>query len=44
LFANNLFDKRYVTGINNISTNTIGTPFASISPPRIYGVELSAKF
>ncbi len=44
LFANNLFDKRYVTGINNISTSTIGTPFASISPPRMYGVELSAKF
>jgi len=44
LFANNLFDKRYVNGISNISTSTLGTPFASISPPRMYGVELSAKF
>jgi iron complex outermembrane recepter protein len=44
LFANNLFDKRYVTGIGNISATTLGTPFAGISPPRLWGVEAAAHF
>ncbi|RDI98642.1 TonB-dependent receptor [Dyella solisilvae] len=44
LYGNNVFNKRYVTGINNISTSVFGTPFASISPPRLWGVELRAKF
>ncbi|MFC4528963.1 TonB-dependent receptor [Dyella halodurans] len=44
LYGTNIFNKRYVTGVNNISTSVFGTPFASISPPRVYGVELHAKF
>ena len=44
LYGNNVFNKRYVTGVNNISTSVFGTPFASISPPRMWGVELRAKF
>lgn len=44
LYSNNLFDKRYVTGISNISTSTLGTPFASINAPRFWGVELGAHF
>ena len=44
LFANNLFNQRYVTGVNNITTSVFGTPFASITPPRTWGVELHAKF
>jgi iron complex outermembrane recepter protein len=44
LYANNLFNDRYVTGVNNISTTVFGTPFASITPPRIWGLELRAKF
>ncbi len=44
VFANNLFDKRYVTGVQTISVPTLGTPFASISPPRFWGVELGAHF
>ena len=44
LYSNNLFDKRYVTGINNISTSTLGTPNASINAPRFWGVELGAHF
>jgi iron complex outermembrane receptor protein len=44
LYANNLFNNRYVTGVNNISTTVFGTPFASITPPRMYGLELRAKF
>jgi iron complex outermembrane receptor protein len=39
-----LFDKRYVTSINNISTSTLGTPNASINAPRFWGVELGAHF
>jgi iron complex outermembrane receptor protein len=33
-----------VTGVNNISTSVFGTPFASITPPRMWGLELRAKF
>ena len=44
LYASNLFNDRYVTGVNNISTTVFGTPFASITPPRMWGVELRAKF
>jgi iron complex outermembrane receptor protein len=44
LYGTNVFNKRYVTGVNNISTSVFGTPFASISPPRVWGVELHAKF
>ncbi|MFC5742563.1 TonB-dependent receptor [Dyella tabacisoli] len=44
LFVNNLFNRRYVTGIDNISATVFGTPYASITPPRMWGVELRAKF
>jgi hypothetical protein len=33
-----------VTGINNITAGTFGTPFASISEPRQRGVEVSLGF
>ena len=38
-FLTNAFDERYVTGVNNLTTNTFGTPFASISEPRMWGLE-----
>ena len=44
VYANNVFDKRYVTGVSNISASVFGTPYASITPPRMVGVELRAKF
>lgn len=44
VYVTNLFDKRYVTGVNNISTSVFGTPYASITPPRMWGVELRARF
>lgn len=44
IFGNNVFNRRYVTGVNNISTSVFGTPFATITPPRMWGVELRAKF
>jgi iron complex outermembrane receptor protein len=44
LYGNNLFDKRYVMGLSNISATTLGTPFASISAPRFWGIEVAAHF
>jgi iron complex outermembrane receptor protein len=44
LYGNNVFDERYVVGVNNISASVLGTPFASISAPREVGIELNAKF
>lgn len=44
LYVNNMFNKRYVLGIGNDSTNDFGTPYATVTPPRTYGVEFRAKF
>jgi len=43
-FVNNLFDNQYVEGVNNLTTDTLGTPFATISAPRVWGVELGYDF
>ena len=43
-FVNNLFDKRYVTGVSNISASVFGTPYALITPPRMWGIEAMVKF
>lgn len=43
-YVTNLLDDQYVTGINNITTDTFGTPFASISEPRWWGVEATVSF
>jgi len=43
LYATNVFNKRYVNGVNNITTSVFGTPFASITPPRMWGIELRAR-
>jgi iron complex outermembrane receptor protein len=44
LYVNNMFNKRYVVSIGNDTTNDFGTPYAIVTPPRVYGVELRAKF
>jgi iron complex outermembrane receptor protein len=44
LYANNLFNQRYVTGVDNITESVFGTPYANITPPRTWGVELHVKF
>jgi len=41
LVVNNLADKRYVTGINYIAAG-LGSPYATISPPRFVALELHA--
>jgi len=43
-FVTNVLDDQYVTGVNNLTAETFGTPFASISEPRQWGVEFSAAF
>lgn len=43
-FATNLFDKRYVEGVGNYTTDVFGTTYATISPPRLYGVELEYRY
>ena len=43
-YANNLFDNRYVTGLNTYGTTVVGTTGAGISEPRFYGVELQYQF
>ena len=44
VYARNLFDQQYVEGVNNLTTDVFGTPFASITDPRQYGLEASYSF
>jgi len=44
LFVNNVFDKRYVTGVNNITATIFGTPFVGITAPRLWVVEAAFRF
>jgi iron complex outermembrane receptor protein len=43
LYAANLFDQRYVESIGNVTTAVLGTPWAYVTPPRSWGVELRAS-
>lgn len=43
-YVTNVLDDQYVTSINNLTTDTFGTPFASISEPRMWGVEAMISF
>lgn len=44
VFVTNVFDDQYVSGVNNITANTFGTPFASIPEPRAWGVDFRVGF
>ncbi|GLQ48240.1 TonB-dependent receptor [Dyella lipolytica] len=44
LYGNNIFNRRYVTGIGNYTTNVFGTTYATVTPPRTWGLELRTKF
>jgi iron complex outermembrane receptor protein len=44
VFVTNVLDDQYVDGINNLTTATFGTPFASITAPRQWGVEVMYQF
>ncbi|WP_449422182.1 hypothetical protein [Rhodanobacter lindaniclasticus] len=43
-YVNNLFDQRYVSGLGTISQSVLGTPYAYVTPPRMWGVEARYKF
>ena len=43
-YVQNLFDKRYVSGLGTISQSVLGTPYAYVTPPRMWGVEARVKF
>ncbi len=43
-FVTNLLDDQYVTRFNNITASTLGTPFASVSEPRAWGLEAFVTF
>lgn len=43
LYGNNVFNNRYVS-INNLTKDTLGTPFASISEPAFWGGDVKFKF
>jgi len=43
-YVNNLFDNQYVTGVNNITATTLGTPFVNLTEPRMWGVDLTYTY
>ena len=43
-YVNNLFDQRYVSGLGTISQSVLGTPYAYVTAPRMWGVEARYKF
>ncbi len=44
MYVNNVFDKRYVTYVDYITLTALGTPYAYISAPRLWGAELRVHF
>jgi len=44
MYAQNLFDNRYVTGINYITATTLNTPYVRPQSPRFWGAELTYRF
>ncbi|WP_199098135.1 TonB-dependent receptor [Dyella sp. ASV21] len=44
LYVSNLFNKQYVNGLGTVSQSVLGTPYAYITPPRMYGAEFRVKF
>ncbi|ACI97755.1 TonB dependent receptor, putative [Rhodospirillum centenum SW] len=43
-FANNVFDNRYVTSLNRLTADTLGTVFSALSEPRMLGVDFAVRF
>ena len=44
MYANNLLDNQYVSGLQTYGTTVFGTTGATITQPRFYGVELQYQF
>ena len=43
-YGNNVFDHRYVTGLNTYGKDPLGVVGAMVSEPRTYGVELTIRY
>jgi len=43
-YVNNAFDNRYVTGVGGLTRDVFGTATASITAPRMWGMEFRASF
>jgi iron complex outermembrane receptor protein len=43
-YGNNVFDHRYVTGLNTYGKDVLGVVGATVSEPRTYGVELTVRY
>ncbi len=44
VYANNVFDKQYVRGLNTYGRDPLGVVGATITDPRTYGLEMTVKF
>ncbi|HEU0305943.1 MAG TPA: TonB-dependent receptor, partial [Lysobacter sp.] len=44
VYGNNVFDNRYVTGLNTYGRDVLGVVGATVSEPRTYGLEVSVKY
>ncbi|MCI4566523.1 TonB-dependent receptor [Lysobacter sp. CFH 32150] len=44
VYGNNVFDNRYVTGLNTYGKDVLGVVGAMVSEPRTYGLEITVKY
>jgi iron complex outermembrane recepter protein len=44
IYVNNLFNQRNVIGLGTVSESVLGTPYAYVTAPRMYGAEFRVKF
>ena len=44
VYGNNVFDNRYVTGLNTYGKDVLGVVGATVSEPRTYGMEVTVKY
>jgi iron complex outermembrane receptor protein len=44
VYGNNVFDNRYVIEVSNLTTSVFGTAAATVTPPRTWGLEATARF
>jgi len=43
-YVNNLFDQEYLTGVNTLTADTFGTVHATVTTPRLWGVDLKIRW
>jgi len=44
LYGNNVFNNRYVRGLNTYGLGPLGVVGATVTPPRLWGMEMTVKF